>query len=102
MERKHKNLRDVGLALRCIIGRGNSPENLLSCGRLLRCGLIDGCSFTELRRPRTIVNLRMGDEGHIEDSLTTNGVAMLQLGATLVFFRMVFVIPHPVYTKYSI
>lgn len=96
MERKHKNLRDVGLAmqrLRCggvggisLTGSGigdssHSEEPVLPCGRLLRCGAIDFCSFNELRRPKTIVNLRMGEECSITESLVSNGVKLLHVPA---------------------
>jgi len=96
MERKHKNLRDVGLALQRLrcggVGSTSLSENvkgassrtqepLLRCGRLLRCGAIDSCSFNELRRPKTIVNLRMGEECSITQSLVSNGVKLVHVPA---------------------
>ena len=77
MERKHANLRDVGLALRRLRGGGGlfcgapgaakAKTPLLPCGRLHRCGAIDGCGFEELRRVQTVPTpglcLLRGDRG---------------------------------------
>lgn len=96
MEEKHKNLRDVGLSLlhlrsggACFgdgssssrSAKGDASPSLLPCGRLLRCGAIDNCSFDELRRPGTIVNVRMGPDDALDSSLQANGVVLLHVPA---------------------
>lgn len=82
MERRHNNLRDSGLALRRLQETSAcSGGETLPCGRVLRCGVIDGCTFEQLRRPASIVNLRMGEEVHIDESLAANKVVFLHVPA---------------------
>jgi len=75
MEARHANLRDVGLSLRRLLG-DDVRRDVLPFGRLLRCGAIDGCTFNELRRAMTIVNLRMGEDDNIHESLVANNVTL--------------------------
>lgn len=89
MERKHKNLRDVGLSLHCLKSGGSvasaAPASgsspVLRCGCLLRCGAIDSCTFEELRRPKSIINLRMGEDGNLDASLAANEVVLKHIPA---------------------
>ena len=58
MEVKKKNWRDVGEALQQLV-----PDRvIIPPGRILRCGLIDFCTWEELGKPQTIINLRMGED----------------------------------------
>ncbi|ELR15819.1 uncharacterized protein ACA1_079040 [Acanthamoeba castellanii str. Neff] len=58
MEVKHKNWRDVGEVLQQLV-----PDRvIIPPGRILRCGLIDFCTWEELGMPQTIINLDMGKD----------------------------------------
>ncbi|ELR15263.1 uncharacterized protein ACA1_219890 [Acanthamoeba castellanii str. Neff] len=58
MEVKKKNWRDVGEALQQLV-----PDRaIIRPGSILRCGLIDFCTWEELGKPQTIINLRMGED----------------------------------------
>jgi len=90
MERKFKNLRDVGLTLQrlragstscCQVGNLINTPPFLPCGRLLRCGAIDFCTFEQLRKANTIVNLRMCSDDAIHDSLREANVELLHVPA---------------------
>lgn len=90
VQQRHANLRDVGLTLRGLRAGASSSSKqlpaptelpLLPCGRLLRCGTIDHCTWEELRRPGTVINLRACEEDAVDPSLHEHGVKFIHAPA---------------------
>eukprot|EP01128_Nolandella_sp_AFSM9_P005904 TRINITY_DN2947_c0_g1_i2.p1 TRINITY_DN2947_c0_g1~~TRINITY_DN2947_c0_g1_i2.p1 ORF type:complete len:219 (-),score=47.64 TRINITY_DN2947_c0_g1_i2:781-1353(-) len=73
-----KNFKDVSLSLASL---DPAPNVRLQVGRLFRGGAIDFCSPATLQYPKTVINLRIGDDSQDVPLFTEHQAKYLNLSA---------------------